>query len=81
MVLGAIGTVLTAGYFLWMMQRVLMGEPPERFASAPPEDVGPIEWGAWAPLVVLTIALGPLPFLITAVTDADVNAIMAAFGG
>ncbi len=81
MVFGAIGTVLTAGYFLWMMQRVLMGEPPQRWVDAKPQDVGSIEWGAWAPLVVLTVALGPLPFLITAVTDADVNAIMTAFGG
>ncbi len=79
-VFGAVGTVLTAGYFLWMMQRVLMGEPPERWVAAPPEDVSPIEWGAWAPLLVLTVALGPLPFLVTAITDADVTSIMSAFG-
>ena len=27
MVFGAIGTVLTAGYLLWMLQRVNLGEP------------------------------------------------------
>ena len=79
MVLGAVGTVLTAGYFLWMLQRVLMGEPPER--AEQPADVGAIEWGAWAPLLVLTVALGPLPFLVTAITDSDVGSLLTAFGG
>ena len=29
--MGGIGTVLTAGYFLWMLQRVNMGTIPERW--------------------------------------------------
>ena len=33
MVSGGIGTVLTAGYFLWMLQRVDMGTLPERWKS------------------------------------------------
>ena len=80
-VFGAIGTVLTAGYFLWMMQRVLMGRAPERWREQPPEDIHPIEFGAWSPLLVLTLALGPLPFLLTGITDADATAVMAVFGG
>src|SRR5881396_1461714 len=31
MVLGGIGTILTAGYFLWMLQRVNMGLAPDRW--------------------------------------------------
>ena len=31
MVAGGIGTILTAGYFLWMLQRVNMGTMPERW--------------------------------------------------
>ena len=31
MVLGGIGTILTAGYFLWMLQRVNMGTLPEKW--------------------------------------------------
>jgi NADH-quinone oxidoreductase subunit M len=81
MVFGAIGTVLTAGYFLYMMQRVLMGEPDERWRDTTLPDITPIEWGAWAPLIVLTVALGPLPFLVTAMTDPDVTAILTAFTG
>ena len=31
MVAGAIGTVLTAGYLLWMLQRVNLGEPSDEW--------------------------------------------------
>ena len=31
MVAGGIGTILTAGYFLWMLQRVNMGTVPEKW--------------------------------------------------
>jgi NADH-quinone oxidoreductase subunit M len=79
-VLGAIGTVLTAGYFLWMLQRVNMGNAPERWVAHRLEDVTPVEWGAWVPLLALIIALGVLPFLVLGVTDADVTTILAAFG-
>ena len=33
MVGAGIGTVLTAGYFLWMLQRVNLGRIPEKFAG------------------------------------------------
>ena len=78
-VFGAFGTVLTAGYFLWMLQRVNMGNAPEKWKDHGLADVSAIEWGAWAPLLALTIILGFLPFLIFGVTTADVNAILAVF--
>ena len=34
MVGGGIGTVLTAGYLLWTVQRVNLGRVPEKFATA-----------------------------------------------
>jgi NADH-quinone oxidoreductase subunit M len=34
MIAGGIGTILTAGYFLWMLQRVNMGTLPEKWKSA-----------------------------------------------
>src|SRR5918999_2815235 len=50
MVGAGIGTVLTAGYFLWTLQRVNLGRPPERFATGEGIfDVRPLEWYAWAP--------------------------------
>ena len=80
-VLGAFGTVLTAGYFLWMLQRVTMGTAPERWTEHRLPDISPLEWGAWSPLLVLIIVLGFLPFLIFALTTPDVNAILAVFTG
>ncbi len=80
-VLGAFGTVLTAGYFLWMLQRVNMGNAPERWKDHRLSDISPIEWGSWAPLLALIIILGFLPFLIFGLTTPDVNQILAVFGG
>jgi NADH-quinone oxidoreductase subunit M len=80
MVLGAIGTVLTAGYFLWMLQRVNMGDAPERWRGEQLSDVSPIEWAAWAPLLVLILVLGPGAILIFGATNADVTTILAVFG-
>jgi NADH-quinone oxidoreductase subunit M len=80
-VFGAFGTVLTAGYFLWMLQRVNMGNAPVRWKDEGLADVTPIEYGTWAPLLVLIIVLGFLPFLIFGITTNDVNAILAVFTG
>jgi NADH-quinone oxidoreductase subunit M len=80
MVLGAVGTVLTAGYFLWMMQRVMMGQAPDRWKQASLSDVSALELGAWMPLLLMTALLGVLPFLITGITDLDVQAVMQVFG-
>ncbi len=60
----AIGTVLTAGYFLWLIQRIALGRPPDRWADAPLSDVMAVEWVSWAPLAVLILALGVFPVLI-----------------
>jgi NADH-quinone oxidoreductase subunit M len=79
MVLGAVGTVLTAGYFLWMMQRVMMGQAPDRWREAALPDVSPLELGAWMPLLLMTFALGVLPVLVTGITDSDVTRIMRVF--
>ncbi|CAB4773977.1 MAG: NADH-quinone oxidoreductase subunit M [Actinobacteria bacterium] len=78
MVVAAIGTVLSAGYLLWMYQRVAFGVPKDEFAEAHIHDVGPAEWMAWTPLILLTLALGIYPQIIFGVTDRAVTRI---FGG
>jgi NADH-quinone oxidoreductase subunit M len=78
MVVAAIGTVLSAGYLLWMYQRVAFGVPKDEFADADIHDVGPAEWMAWTPLILLTLALGIYPQIIFGVTDRAVTRI---FGG
>ena len=61
MVIGAVGTVLTAGYMLYMLRNVNFGEPAEEWADHEFEDVDSYEWLAWAPLVIGTIAIGIYP--------------------
>jgi NADH-quinone oxidoreductase subunit M len=79
MVFGALGTVLTAGYFLWMMQRVMMGQAPDRWKQASLHDVSTLELGTWLPLLLMTAVLGVLPVLVTGMTDTDVIRIMQVF--
>jgi NADH-quinone oxidoreductase subunit M len=78
MVIAAVGTVLAAGYLLWMYQRVAFGLPKPEFEDAHIHDVGPAEWIAWTPLILLTVLLGVYPQIIFGVTDRAVTRI---FGG
>ena len=82
MVVGAIGTVLTAGYMLYMLRNVNFGEPSAEWEDHRFEDVDTSEWLAWAPLVILTIAVGVFPKIVFGATnDAVVGLIQKAFGG
>jgi NADH-quinone oxidoreductase subunit M len=81
MVGGGIGTVLTAGYFLWMLQRVNLGQVPERFSSGHGVfDVVRLEWLAWVPLLILIVAAGLYPKLVLDVTDEAVQALIGVLG-
>ena len=82
MVIGAIGTVLTAGYMLYMLRNVNFGEPAGEWADHEFEDVDTYEWLAWAPLVIGTIAIGIFPRIVFGATnDAVVALVEKAFGG
>ena len=52
MVVGGIGTILTAGYFLWMLQRVNQGVEPEKWMGTSFRDILSVEWVSWTPLLV-----------------------------
>ncbi len=81
MVAGGIGTILTAGYFLWMIQRVNMGTVPERWRESPFPDVLAVEWVSWVPLLVSIVALGLFPRLLIGITDGAVGSLTGLFGG
>ncbi len=59
----AVGIVLGAAYLLWMVQRVIFGTLPEKYAGL--RDLTALELLALAPLVALTVWIGvaPRPFL------------------
>jgi NADH-quinone oxidoreductase subunit M len=77
----AVGTVLTAGYFLWLLQRINLGKPLDRWADEPLQDVMRVEWISWTPLLVLVLALGIFPRLIFGVQDGAVAALMQTVTG
>jgi len=82
MVIGAVGTVLTAGYMLYMLRNVNFGEPAAEWADHDFEDVDTYEWLAWAPLVIGTIAIGIYPKIVFGATnDAVIALVEKAFGG
>jgi NADH-quinone oxidoreductase subunit M len=80
MIAGGVGTVLTAGYFLWMLQRVNMGVMPDRWREAGLRDVLAVEWVSWLPLLLLILALGLFPRIVFGVTDNAVQGLLHLFG-
>ncbi len=79
MVFGGIGTILTAGYFLWMLQRVNLGTVPERWQTRELADVNAVEYVSWAPLLVGILLLGVAPVLIFGITNDAVAALTGLF--
>ncbi len=82
MVLAAIGTVLTAGYMLWMLQKVNLGEPADEWQSHEFHDVDRFEIAAWAPLIVLIVVIGFYPNVVfNATTDTVTSLVDTVFNG
>jgi NADH-quinone oxidoreductase subunit M len=82
MVISAIGTVLAAGYLLWLYQRTAFGTPKEEFANDPHiHDVTKFEWIAWMPILILILVLGVAPGLIFNVTNPAVMLLAQAAQG
>jgi NADH-quinone oxidoreductase subunit M len=82
MVIGAVGTVLTAGYLLWMLQKVNLGEPKAEWDDHEFHDADKFELAAWVPLIVTIIAIGVYPKIVFGATTEAVEALVkTAFGG
>jgi NADH-quinone oxidoreductase subunit M len=82
MVVAAIGTVLAAGYLLWLYQRTAFGEPTAEFEHDHHiHDMVLPEYLAWTPIIVAIIVLGVYPNILFKVMDPAVNVALSAFGG
>jgi len=82
MVIGAVGTVLTAGYMLWMLQKVNLGEVPDEWEGKDLHDADRFELAAWVPLVVAILVIGIWPKIIFGATEGAVaNLVKTTFGG
>ena len=86
MVIAALGTVLAAGYLLWMLQKAafgtrgggsvdLSGHGEENLPKPDTaiKDTSRREWLAWTPMLVLIVGLGFFPRLIHEVSDPAVQ--------
>jgi NADH-quinone oxidoreductase subunit M len=80
MIVAAVGTVLAAGYLLWLLQRTAFGTPKEEWEGHEFHDVEPTEWLAWIPLLVLIVALGIYPNFVFDASDGAVQTALTAFG-
>ncbi|MGH8947190.1 MAG: complex I subunit 4 family protein [Acidimicrobiia bacterium] len=82
MVLGAVGTVLTAGYMLWMLQRVNLGDPPTEWEAHEFHDADRFELAAWVPMIVLIVVIGLYPKVVFESTTETVTSLVEmAFSG
>ncbi|HEX7096531.1 MAG TPA: NADH-quinone oxidoreductase subunit M [Acidimicrobiales bacterium] len=63
MVVAALGTVFAAGYLLWLLQRTAFGTPKHE-PNEHIHDIRVSEGIAWAPLLLLIVALGIYPNIV-----------------
>ena len=94
MIIAALGTVLAAGYLLWLYQRTAFGTPNPEFSSGHAHslssaandehhsdihDVNIFEWIAWTPLLIAIVVLGVYPQLMFKVMDPAVTELVKVF--
>ena len=77
----AAGAAITAAYFLRLLRSLVVGPdvPSGDRKVGGAVDVRPVELAAWAPLALLTVAVGLYPRLVLGFTDAPVQALLGAF--
>jgi NADH-quinone oxidoreductase subunit M len=76
--LAAIGGALTAAYFLRLLRRITHGPATPVIRSLRPAIAG-AEWFAWAPLIVLVLAVGLIPALVLSDTATPMLALTGVF--
>jgi len=78
-ILGVLGIVITAGYILWMLQRVFYGEPQEKFNGVP--DADNVEKLCIFSFVAAIMAIGLYPAILTDVIKLGVMPVVKLIGG
>ena len=71
--IGASAVILTAGYVLWMMQRVFLGKANEKYAGLP--DINGRELFTLAPLAVIVVILGFYPRPVLDLMSQSLNSL------
>jgi NADH-quinone oxidoreductase subunit M len=78
-ILGVLGIVITAGYILWMLQRVFYGPPLEHFNGVKDADI--LERAYIFTFVAVIMLVGIYPTILTDVIKTGIMPIMGLLGG
>jgi NADH-quinone oxidoreductase subunit M len=78
-ILGVLGVVITAGYILWMLQRVFYGPPQDKFNKVKDADI--LERVYMFVFVAVIMLVGIYPAILTDIIKAGVMPIMGLLGG
>jgi len=73
-ILGVLGIVITAGYILWMLQRVFYGLPKEQYQEAP--DANRLEMFTIFSMVAVIMLIGLYPKILTDVINIGILPIV-----
>ena len=72
-VISASAVILTAGYVLWMMQRVFLGKLNEKYVNI--AEINGREMFTLVPLGIIVIILGVYPHFVIDLTSASLNSL------
>jgi NADH-quinone oxidoreductase subunit M len=78
-VLSAVGVLLAAAYMLWMVQRVILGEPSRTVSAM--KDMTRMEMATVVPLIALSLVVGIWWSSLLRFVDPAVRGLLAVFGG
>jgi NADH-quinone oxidoreductase subunit M len=78
-ILGVLGIVITAGYILWMLQRVFYGSPLEQFNTAKDADI--LERTYIFTFVAVIMLVGIYPAILTDVIKMGIMPVVRLLGG
>lgn len=77
-IVSAVGVLLSAAYMLYMVQRVVQGDPAPKVQGI--GDLGRLEIGVLVPLVVLIVVVGVYWSALLRYVDPAVRAVLASMG-
>jgi NADH-quinone oxidoreductase subunit M len=78
-ILGVLGIVITAGYILWMLQRVFYNSPQDKFNQVKDADI--LERVYMFVFVAVIMGVGIYPAILTDVIQAGVMPVVRLLGG
>ena len=78
-ILGVLGVVITAGYILWMLQRVFYGPPLEQYNGTADADI--LERVYMFALVAVIMLVGIYPAILTDVIKLGISPVVTLLGG